>query len=589
MMHREFERAKPELYSLRKRILVSSLIGGTAAIMTVLFIIAAVTYNYSTVQLKNSLKDCLYDIADKCGTGDMDLGYINEFSHNIRAAVYDSEMNLVFGDLPDKMNGIPFGTADITDVNMNGEHYLLLDLSVKGKDDNLYYIRGTASHTNFIMGLFFDSFECDLNGKYPRVIREAEEMSEICSAFTSLREISDSVLWYKHGIYYALYDKDMNLLAGKIPEKPVLPSAKEKNVVLVDEMFRDYMLYCQKITTVSSETAYLYACTEFAEFAGAVQMWMKIILIILPLLFVLFMISIVTLFDRIERPVRNIVHQANEIKDGNDLKARVVLQDGSKEINSLAATVNDMLQRLDQSFEQETRFTSDAAHELRNPLASMMLQSEYVLDEMQLSVEARKEVMKLHDKTEYLSQMVNALLVLERMEKNRHLLNLEELELNTLCSNLVEEERDRKNNKNISIEFVPEEKDAVITADVVLVIQAVSNLIRNAVNYGKENGYVKVSVIKENSMVKIVVEDNGCGISEENLKYIWNRFFRTNESRLTTQGFGLGLSLVRLAADLHNGTVNVESKLNEGSTFTLVFPEKPAFMKQKLESEAYRL
>lgn len=163
-----------------------------------------------------------------------------------------------------------------------------------------------------------------------------------------------------------------------------------------------------------------------------------------------------------------------------------------------------------------------------------------------------------------MSYMIETLLTFSRIENHSDKYEKTPTDLTELISSLCDD-LNIISEKGIKITF---ESSGSVTLPInrELFILMMNNLIRNGIRYGKENGYVKVSLETNGEKVIITVEDNGIGISEEDLPHIWERFYRSDKSR-STKGFGLGLSLVKEIAEYHNGTVSVGTTEGKGSKF----------------------
>lgn len=293
----------------------------------------------------------------------------------------------------------------------------------------------------------------------------------------------------------------------------------------------------------------------------------SIIFYILPLFLILSAVGAYLLARRTIRPVKEITDSARAISSGSDLSKRIKVPDGSAEITDLVRTFNDMLERLESSFESEKRFTSDASHELRTPLAVIKAECEYALganaDEAD-RLEALESVSKQGDK---MAQLVDALLAVSRAEQGRGRLKLERLDIGEtvrdICDGFVTD-------KGISLTCTAGNGLSVL-ADRALIGRLLDNLLSNAVRYGREGGKIEVTVTRVGDNAEIKVSDDGIGIAQEDIPKIWDRFYRADPSR-SSDGFGLGLALVRQIALLHSGSVGVESRLGDGSTFTVTMP-----------------
>ena len=169
-----------------------------------------------------------------------------------------------------------------------------------------------------------------------------------------------------------------------------------------------------------------------------------------------------------------------------------------------------------------------------------------------------------------MSILVSQLLTLARMDKGRQKINLEEIEIGELIEIAIEGQKLQSEEKNITI-FSDIQENVYSSVDEIMIMRVFTNLISNAISYGKENGYIKVSLNKDNNNAIIKIEDNGIGISEENLEKIWVRFFQADPSR-TTENSGLGLSMVKGIIEIHKGSIYVQSELNKGTVFTIHLP-----------------
>ena len=266
------------------------------------------------------------------------------------------------------------------------------------------------------------------------------------------------------------------------------------------------------------------------------------------------------------KPVENICRSAHEITDGTDLSKRIEMEKSAGEIYTLAETFNDMLARLQTSFENEKQFTSDASHELRTPLAVIKAECEYALSDNASEEDMLEALSSIDEQTDKMTKLVTALLTLSRTEQGDKRYKLEDTDLSELvkktCADFVPA-------KNITL-TADIEDNIIIPAQAQLISLMLENLLSNAVKYGRDGGRIEVRLKKDSGIV-LSVKDDGIGIKEEDLPKIWGRFYRADESRSRESGFGLGLSLVSQIAALHGGKVSASSVYGEGSEFTVTF------------------
>lgn len=244
------------------------------------------------------------------------------------------------------------------------------------------------------------------------------------------------------------------------------------------------------------------------------------------------------------------------------------------ELQALASAFNDMLHRLQDSFTRLSEYTSNLAHELRTPINNMMGEAEVALSQPRSAEEYRKILESGLEESMRLSRMIDSLLFLARAE---HSVTQVELfpfdpieEIERVCS---------------FYEPLAEEKQAKITwsgsgtvhGDPVLFRRVMSNLVSNALYYAPQG--VKITIEVEtcaDNYTEVRVADTGYGLTEDELKHIFNRFYRVMSSRShNPQGSGLGLSIVKSIMDLHDGTIRLQSVVGEGTTIILRFPLSP--------------
>lgn len=229
-----------------------------------------------------------------------------------------------------------------------------------------------------------------------------------------------------------------------------------------------------------------------------------------------------------------------------------------------------MFDKLQKSFENEVQFTSDVSHELRTPISVIMTQSEYGKDIEMTPEEAKHTFNIIFKESKKMSQLVSQLLTLVRIDKGHLKLNLENIDIGELLEISLETQQINANKKNIN--FITNIEENIFTfIDEIMILRAFNNIISNAIFYGKENGFLKISLKKENNKIFITFEDNGIGISKENLDKIWIRFFQADSSR-TTDNSGLGLPMVKGIIEAHNGNISVISELGKGTTFSIILP-----------------
>lgn len=278
--------------------------------------------------------------------------------------------------------------------------------------------------------------------------------------------------------------------------------------------------------------------------------------------------------DRIAKnalaPLKQLNETVSKTQSADDLTKRITDTDSDPDIRSLADNFNKMFSRLQASFEAQKHFTSDASHELRTPVAVVLAESEYQLGEEGHSEEVRESFETIYKQANSMQRLISQLLNFAKMEQGSVKPDLALENLSELVES-VSDDIGRVHEKNIKL-IKDIEPHIMLNMDVGLITRLCDNLISNAVRYGREGGYVRVSLKKESEKIILKVEDNGIGISKENLEKIWLRFFRADKARSREEGCsGLGLPMVKQIALLHGAEVFAESEENKGSIFTVIF------------------
>lgn len=265
-------------------------------------------------------------------------------------------------------------------------------------------------------------------------------------------------------------------------------------------------------------------------------------------------------------PLERLISTASEIADGDDLTKRLE-SSNAKESRELSSAFNSMLARLDDSFKKEKEFTDDASHELRTPLAVIKAESEYALGSIDDRAEVEQSLSAIIKETDRMTRLISSLLELSRVDKGSIKINKSRFSLSSMLEGLSEEMSQMARERNLSFSSTLEE-GIFVYADEDMIIRSVINLINNAISYSKENGHIDLLLKRNDSVAIISVKDDGIGISEEDQKRIFDRFFQVDKARSSSSS-GLGLALVKEMAALNNATISVESKLGYGSVFTL--------------------
>jgi signal transduction histidine kinase len=268
-------------------------------------------------------------------------------------------------------------------------------------------------------------------------------------------------------------------------------------------------------------------------------------------------------------PIEELTVAARRMADGK-LEQHIDVRSGD-EIGRLAEQFNQMAKRLNFYTINLKKFAADVAHEIRTPLTTMSLLTK-ALKEHDMDPEQHKEFIEdLDNELERLVALVNDLLELSKLEKSR--IELEEVNLTRFLQDMVIDSQYRFARGGLELIDVLTDEELIVSAAPLQLRQVLSNLLDNSLNYTDPGGTVTVSLYRAELEAVVKVEDTGCGIPEDDLNYIFERFFRVDQARSREAGgTGLGLAIVSEIIDKHNGKVWVESEEGCGSIFYFSLP-----------------
>ncbi|MDD3334977.1 MAG: HAMP domain-containing sensor histidine kinase [Eubacteriales bacterium] len=270
-------------------------------------------------------------------------------------------------------------------------------------------------------------------------------------------------------------------------------------------------------------------------------------------------------------PIGQIIGSANEIAQG-DLSVRIPPAPVKDEIGELSDTLNHMLDSVETAFAREKRFTSDASHELRTPVAVMRAYAESLRAEDNTTEEQRTEIDTMLTECERMQKIIAQLLTITRGQEGHYPICMEPVALRDVAEGVADSLQDKLNAQQSELRIdVPE--NLVVQADQSLVTELLLNLTENAIKYGKLNGHIFLSASQEQGQTRITVSDDGIGIPQEALPHIFERFYRVDTVR-DRSGTGLGLSIAEWIVKAHNGKMEVQSELGKGTAFQVTLPEK---------------
>lgn len=291
----------------------------------------------------------------------------------------------------------------------------------------------------------------------------------------------------------------------------------------------------------------------------------------LPLLLLLSTVGGYLLTRRALLPIKRMARKAEQVTLGTDLSARFDEAAKRDELGELARTFNNMFERLERSFERETRFTSDAAHELRTPVAIVRACAENALKAGD-AADMRDALQAIESKSVQMGDMLSQMLALARLEAGRATITRESVCLDELCRVVADEIGERAKQKNITIDLSAVRPDVCVMGDELLLMRVLMNLTDNAVKFSNEGGKIWLSLTDEGTSVTLTVRDEGRGMDEETCRRAFARFYQADAARAGS-GAGLGLNMAQLIARLHGGDIEAQSKIGHGTSMIVTLPK----------------
>jgi len=277
------------------------------------------------------------------------------------------------------------------------------------------------------------------------------------------------------------------------------------------------------------------------------------------------------LASRALSPIEQITETAQKITAQN-LSRKIDYKGSADEVGRLAQTFDQMLERLQTSFERERRFTGDAAHELRTPLTVLKGQIEVTLSRPRKTAEYEKNLLELLAQVDRLIRLSNALLFLSHSDQRQVLFEPAVINLRELLGALIEQIQPLAHEKELKVTAKIKEGFSVY-GDGDYLIRLFMNLLENALKYTPAGGQINVTAAQEAGESRVTIHNTGPGIPQEHLEHLFERFYRVDADRSSqTGGSGLGLAIAHEIARLHGGRIEAHSESGQGVTFVVHLP-----------------
>lgn len=326
----------------------------------------------------------------------------------------------------------------------------------------------------------------------------------------------------------------------------------------------EMLLYGKKIST-NLANYYLILNTPLEPVGSYVDFFMRQYMFITVAVIVIAILVAFYISRRITKPIVNMKKEANKLAEGNyDVKFKA---DSYSEINDLANTLDDAKERLSKVDELRKDLVANVSHDIKTPLTVIQSYAEMIKDISGNDPEKRREHLDvILQEVEYLNKLVSDMSEYSKMQAGLIELNKTNFDLRkcikqvvTLLDKLIKE-------KNIKLRL--HIKSVIIYADEMKISQVIYNFLSNAIKHSDNNSVIEINMFDSEDSIRVEVKDNGEGIQEEAIPYIWDRYYKVDKNfKRNSDSTGLGLAIAKAILEGHKAKYGVESKLGKGSTF----------------------
>lgn len=377
--------------------------------------------------------------------------------------------------------------------------------------------------------------------------------------FSDVRKYSEE---YKTPVL--IYDYDEKLIFATEPDLAVYGYKRSIGIIRTDENFYVAVNRTQLDSGFPNKVV-IY--TDIKDDIQKIIIISKVVLLVFGVVLFFSIISIAFSGRGLFQPIKDMTQTVKDISERN-LNLRLNVSGSKNELKELALTFNEMMNRIEDYYNRQKQFVSDASHELRTPIAVVQGYAD-MLDRwgkndkeiLQESIDAIK------NESENMKELIDKLLFLARHDKDTFVFQKEEFSLSEMLLEIAKETQIIDSSHKIKIDV---HEEVPIYADRNRIKQAVRILIDNAIKYTPSNGEIIISLENEVNDIALSIRDTGIGMTKEELRHIFDRFYRSDQSRTKDGGgHGLGLAIAKIIILGHNGMIRVKSKVGEGSEFII--------------------
>ncbi len=358
--------------------------------------------------------------------------------------------------------------------------------------------------------------------------------------------------------------KNLNVInSTEFPLKiPIKVENLEKDKIVFYEL--DSFIVGNIMFNINKELYILQVATDYKILNSTLENLFYILIFIIPIILIFSITGGYFLIYKSFKPIENILYNLKNI-NASDLSKRIKKLESNDEVDLLIIEINNLLERLESSFKKINQFSSDASHELKTPLTIIRGEIEITLRKSRSELEYKQSLEVCLDEVLRIQQTIDDLLFLAKSNFNMKK-DFEEIYLDELVLESIKELKNYAKYKRITL--VPKTVEALqIQGHSTLLKVAIKNIIKNAIDFSYENNDVIISNYEDKNKCIISIEDKGIGIPKEQASKVFEEFYRTDKSRnKESGGTGLGMAISKKIVEIHNGTLKIESKENQGTT-----------------------
>ncbi|MCM8775518.1 MAG: HAMP domain-containing histidine kinase [Candidatus Omnitrophica bacterium] len=438
-----------------------------------------------------------------------------------------------------------------------------VEISVKNYLDEIF--SRIDRPTQGFLWQFSVFIERELAHNLNRLIKDWDKKSDYLGHSTLMIQImgldhqtivSNLARW-EGGIIFPNYERDSSFMEGG------------ESLQTIHFQGKPIRLY-YRLVSYQEKPIFIIQCgVPLGEVKKALSRLRMIIFVLIPIVVIAAYVAGWFLAKRSFRPVNLMIQEAEQITAAY-LKGRLPRTHTHDEVDRLAATLNEMIDRIESSTRAVQDFSSDISHELKTPLAIIRGEIDLALRRTRSVEELTRTLRVIEGEVNELIRLVDDLLLLVRSDAQQLRFDKKPTSLKNLLGQVIDRFRDRANSKKISLAMTTD-RDVEVLGDDVYLKRLFSNLVDNAIKFTPEEGRVWIELREEQESAAVDVVDNGIGIDVELQHKLFSRFFRTDQAR-SQEGSGLGLNIVKAICEGHGGSLTVHSKPGEGTRVTVLLP-----------------